>query len=329
MDGFELIAALVRDHPGLPVVVMTALSRQEAETLPPNGVLQVLRKPIDPSTVAGVLLSQLGRGACGKVTGVSLASFVQVLELERKTCTLQAHWRGRTGTLFIVEGELYDAEFQGQRGLDAAYQILTWESPSLEMDGKCHAPRAIHQGMRQVLLEAARRRDEANRALTPETASTPASGRDGFGLSPPKEGASLAGATVAAPPWSRDALAQLMAAPGAEAAAVVNAQTGCTLAGTGLTAVLAPEADLFQLIDAVRGFAGSLVPDGPLEEVAASIGSRYHLLRPLPHEPGLFLYLAVTRLPANLSLAREVLARTERHLAILQDGPDSPAPPSE
>jgi hypothetical protein len=197
------------------------------------------------------------------------------------------------------------------------------------MDGKCHAPRAIHQGMRQVLLEAARRRDEANRALTPETASTPASGRDGFGLSPPKEGTSLAGATAAAPPWSRDALAQLMAAPGAEAAAVVNAQTGCTLAGTGLTAVLAPEADLFQLIDAVRGFAGSLVPDGPLEEVAASIGSRYHLLRPLPHEPGLFLYLAVTRLPANLSLAREVLARTERHLAILQDGPDSPAPPSE
>ena len=53
LDGFELIATLVRERPLLPVVVMTALPAAIAGgSLAPGTILRVLRKPLHSATFA-------------------------------------------------------------------------------------------------------------------------------------------------------------------------------------------------------------------------------------------------------------------------------------
>ena len=51
--------------------------------------------------------------------GVSLPSFLQMLEQERKSCTLIVNSEGRSGSFYFEDGELIDAVFD-DRGLPAS-----------------------------------------------------------------------------------------------------------------------------------------------------------------------------------------------------------------
>jgi hypothetical protein len=62
-------------------------------------------------------------------TGLSLQSFLRVLEMDAATCTVLIHGpRGESGSLFLVEGKLIDAEYGDMRGLDAAYKLCVSDS---------------------------------------------------------------------------------------------------------------------------------------------------------------------------------------------------------
>ncbi|MBI4792110.1 MAG: DUF4388 domain-containing protein [Deltaproteobacteria bacterium] len=94
------------------------------------------------------------------ISGVSLASFLQLLEQEQKTCTLLVANEERRGHLFLENGELIDAETAEAVGIDAAYIILAWQNPSFKMYGPRERGRRIDQSLTYVLMNAARKQDE-------------------------------------------------------------------------------------------------------------------------------------------------------------------------
>ena len=53
-----------------------------------------------------------------------------------------------------------------------------------------------------------------------------------------------------------------------------------------------------------------------LEDMLITLGKQYHLLRPVAHHDGLFLYLVLDKSRANLALARRSLADAERGLTV-------------
>lgn len=166
MDGFELLALLTRDYPSVPVIVMTAFGTPEMEdNLRDMGTFQYIEKPIDFAVLVEKIITGLAGPSKGYITGVSLSSFLQLIEIDKKTCTLTIHAGSKNGILYFRDGNLLDANFRNFNGSDAAYTIVSWKNVEIEIDSSCLATKQnIEKPLGFVLLEGSRRKDESNTA---------------------------------------------------------------------------------------------------------------------------------------------------------------------
>jgi hypothetical protein len=93
---------------------------------------------------------------------VSLAGILQMLHIERKSMVIEVGGPVDYGTLTVVNGELVDAEVGDLMGERAVYELLTWKSPRVTLlDAVPLFRHSIREPLTHVLMEAARREDEA------------------------------------------------------------------------------------------------------------------------------------------------------------------------
>ncbi len=98
--------------------------------------------------------------------GISLSSVIQVINLERQSCDIEAQADGQSGQLHFRGGTLVDAMAGELAGEDAAYEILAWDHPEFEVTTEdSPRDRTIEADLTQVLLETARRQDEESAAI--------------------------------------------------------------------------------------------------------------------------------------------------------------------
>lgn len=164
MDGFELLALLTRDYSNIPVIVMTAFGTPEMEdNLRDMGTSQYIEKPIDFAALVEKIIKGLAGPSKGYITGVSLSSFLQLIEIDKKTCTLTIHAGSKSGILYFRDGNLLDANFRDLSGLDAAYTIVSWKNVEIEIESSCLATEQnIEKPLGFILLEGSRRKDEGS-----------------------------------------------------------------------------------------------------------------------------------------------------------------------
>ncbi|MBA3002247.1 MAG: response regulator, partial [Desulfurivibrio sp.] len=162
MDGFELVSRMSRLTNSVPVIAMTAFGTPEMEDRLMNlGAFQYIEKPVDFELLLQKIKDGLAAGAKGHVSGVSLSSFLQLLELDRKTCTIMARAGSRTGLLFFESGRLINAYVEPLAGLDAAFEIISWEKAEIEIYNFCqNRKRTIDAPLGFILIEGARLSDE-------------------------------------------------------------------------------------------------------------------------------------------------------------------------
>jgi hypothetical protein len=67
----------------------------------------------------------------GRISGVSVASFLELVRLDRKSCRLQITSRGRHGELLISAGEVRDATTGTLTGASAAAELARWEPATI------------------------------------------------------------------------------------------------------------------------------------------------------------------------------------------------------
>ena len=175
MDGFELMAHLSSNYPEIPVIVMTAFGTPDMEeNLRGMGAFQYIEKPIDFLSLVEKIISGLESTSQGFVTGVSLTSFLQLLELDKKSCTLTIHFGSETGTIYFSQGDLIDAVSRNLTGLEAAFEIIGWDDVKIEIGNSCQInAREINEPLGYVLLEAARRKDEQHAVQSAPPQSPP------------------------------------------------------------------------------------------------------------------------------------------------------------
>ena len=111
--------------------------------------VQYLRKPVDAEYVAALALRELNQTAWGVVQGLSLTSLLQMLAMERKTCTIRISSGRRQGYFYLREGELINARYRGAEGTEAALWMIGARAPRAEIDGDRLAARALHASHRQ------------------------------------------------------------------------------------------------------------------------------------------------------------------------------------
>lgn len=108
-----------------------------------------------------------------------------------------------------------------------------------------------------------------------------------------------------------------MSIDGALAAALVDYRSGMCLAqaGSGFNLDLAAAGNS-QVVKAKLQTMESLGLRKGIEDILITLGDQYHLIRLVPNNAGLFLYLVLDKAKGNLALARYKLTDVERTLKI-------------
>jgi CheY-like chemotaxis protein len=162
MDGFELLARLSEHHPEIPVFIMTAFGDSEVKNrLEKFGSTKYFEKPLNIDIITECIYEELDSGAEGTLKGISLSSFLQLIEMEKKTCTLTITSKDQSGNFYFHKGDLMTAE-SGELVHDkAAYEMLCWDGIVIEIENICKKmKKEIKQPLMTILMEGLKIRDE-------------------------------------------------------------------------------------------------------------------------------------------------------------------------
>lgn len=166
IDGLGLLKHLMESYPEIPVIVITAHSTPEMERLArESGAAEYLTKPVMLKNLAQKIMTILSHESDGgTLHSVSSGIFLQLIEMEQKTCTIRlADIRtGQKGVLFFRDGELLDARVYHLQGKPAAQRIFSWDKVTISIQNDCPPiDNKIQSELQTLILEAARLKDEA------------------------------------------------------------------------------------------------------------------------------------------------------------------------
>ena len=163
MDGFNLIAKVSRFYPQVPIIVMTGLDESQHLNTPLQlGAIRILSKPPRLTLLMDAIRAAAQFQPTGMVRGIGLNSILQLLNWEKKSCTLTVKSEAGMGLLYLKQGEVVHAAYRSDEGLPAAYEILTWDRPDIEFVETCRVEQTIDLPLTELLLNAALLTDRGN-----------------------------------------------------------------------------------------------------------------------------------------------------------------------
>lgn len=114
-----------------------------------------------------------------------------------------------------------------------------------------------------------------------------------------------------------EVLRDMLKTDGALCAALVDSNSGMMLgnAGTGLD-LEAAAAGNTEVVRAKLKTMKMLGLNEPIEDILITLGSQYHIIRPVLAKPGLFIYLVLDKARANLAMARRTCLDYEKLLVM-------------
>lgn len=117
---------------------------------------------------------------------------------------------------------------------------------------------------------------------------------------------------------AKDSLATAMTIDGAVAVILADYSTGMVLGqagGGGLNLDIAAAGNTEVIKSKMKVMAALGLKD-TIEDMLITLGTQFHIIRPLATKPGLFLYIALDKSKANLAMARYKLAEIEAALSL-------------
>jgi DNA-binding response OmpR family regulator len=162
--GAALVRQVRRWSIRVPILLVTA-APQEAWRRGLD-VDAMLDKPIDADQLLPRVERLLAAHSGSVVRGIGLATLLQMIEVEKKDCTLSVRSEGRSGRLWVRDGRLARAEtrsFNLRRGRDAFFAMLDWPSPVIEVVDRCDLPDPGVEGLQGLLLQHAIAKDHGVR----------------------------------------------------------------------------------------------------------------------------------------------------------------------
>ena len=154
LDDFSL---LTHTFPYIPCIALSNGEGFIPEEAMRRGASHCLEKPVNSSNLlmhAGELLDS---ATSGTIKGIPIHSFLQMLETEEKTCTLQVNRQHDTGLLYVKNGFLIGAETKNFTGEAAAHLILSWQETVIRIrffNGQ--RKRQINKPLISIIMEAFR-----------------------------------------------------------------------------------------------------------------------------------------------------------------------------
>ncbi|MGA6925012.1 MAG: PilZ domain-containing protein [Desulfosarcina sp.] len=162
MDTYELLSLLREKYPQTRVIVMTnnASSMFRAKIRQMTSVIH-FDQALDISMLTKRIFTELQIDYGGQLRGITLASFLQMLELEGRSCSLNVTAKGKSGRIYVVDGKPVTAKMGLLTGKPAALHILTWENVWIDIDyARQDVVPEMATPLMNLLLESGRILDE-------------------------------------------------------------------------------------------------------------------------------------------------------------------------
>lgn len=179
MDGLQVLSIVRRRFPELRTIVMTSVEDEEFRTRAyALGVDLFWLKPDTQQNMQmflECLESMMGRESEAGFRGIQSKSLMDILQME---CLSQSSTvfritgnASQVGKIWILNGDLIDAETEGLRGENAFRKILEWKSGSFEtLPAEPERERTITKSINGLLLEVAQAIDEVSSPVEPNNA---------------------------------------------------------------------------------------------------------------------------------------------------------------
>lgn len=181
MDGMSLLNHVRANFSDIPVIIVSSMEldnlRQLAEV---EGVVGFFRKPFDADQLGRKIVETLQREAkSGIMHNVSPTMFMQLMEMEGKTCTIRMldNKSGDGGILYLKDGRLLDARVGKNTGMDAAYRVFAWDEVTLFLRNECE-PREnrINSELQSIIMGALAAKDEEDESDLGNEEGSPVAG---------------------------------------------------------------------------------------------------------------------------------------------------------
>ena len=167
LDGMSLLAYINDKHPHIPCIVMTAYPTPELkQKLSDDNIICFFTKPFQLDEFTQAIRQALEEDIPdGALKGISVASFLQMIQLEEKTCLFEVNspTEGK-GIFYFKEGIPYDALYNGLKGEEAAFKIIGMDKAEIRfknLPGK-KITRRIKTELMGLIMEATRLKDESD-----------------------------------------------------------------------------------------------------------------------------------------------------------------------
>lgn len=162
MDGLDLFDAIIREFPDTPVMMMTwCLDETIHNKVSKQAGYRCFEKPFHLDDFTETIVEELYSGPKGVIDGISIPAFLQMIEMEEKTCTLNIKSAEESGIMYFLKGSLMDAETDDQMGQEAAFRIINWVKAAIEIENICRKrEKKIRHPLMQILMEAAKMKDD-------------------------------------------------------------------------------------------------------------------------------------------------------------------------
>ncbi len=170
INGLDLLVKIKKDYPQTNVVIMTAYGSPDIQKEAiRRGSIFYIEKPFEIAEIRKIIFDLIGskKGFQGKVVGIQLSDIIQMNCLSRLTAVLIINRNGEKGIIYFNEGEVVHAECANNRGTDAFYRIMGWETGEFVSNIGAIAPmKTISQSWEHLLIEAMRRNDENDKSFS-------------------------------------------------------------------------------------------------------------------------------------------------------------------
>jgi len=170
VDGLSLLAYMNDHHPDIQCIVMSAHGTPQLKEKISLDVLRFIEKPFEIEELVQTILPTLERDdPAGHLNGISIANFLQMIHMERKTCLLEIETQdAQKGYIYFENGVLFDAVYGEETGEAAALEIIPHERAKIRFKnlarGKKKVNRRIQKELTAITMDAMRRKDEADAA---------------------------------------------------------------------------------------------------------------------------------------------------------------------
>jgi len=159
-NGVKFLEYLNKKYVNIPFIVLTS-GISEVNTINDNiQPYKYIRKPVSITSLINEIFDAISTDKKNVIEGFSLDSYLQMVEKELKTWTLQVRSQGKTGYLYFIDGKLIDAQIGKIDGIDAAVKIVKWNKAKVYVMGTCKKEKNINVPIMHILMRAAKEKDE-------------------------------------------------------------------------------------------------------------------------------------------------------------------------